>query len=171
MAAEPSTTGEEVGWESGLSIAEQVKAAAEAAVNQSGYVYDETTGLYYDSNTQLYYSSETGLYYNGFTGTWYSYDEVTCEYQVHHQVEGFTFEKAVAEQVLSSIDNYTSELSKKVEAETNLFREEGELSDEEALGEANAKKNKNKCEAQKLAEKLPPCARFLVISSEIEKVC
>jgi len=170
-SAAPSTSGEEeVGWESGLSIAEQVKAAAEAAVNQSGFVYDEGTGLYYDSNTQLYYNSETGLYYNGFTGTWYSYNEANCEYQVHSQVEGFTFEKAVAEQVLSSIENYTSELSKKVEAETKPFREDGELSEDEEEDEATVKKNRNKSEAQKLAEKCPPSARFLVQESTVDKV-
>jgi len=103
------------GWSSaGLSLAEQVKAAAEEAVNESGFVYNEETGLYYDSNTQLYYNSETGLYYNGFTGTWYRYDETLSEYVVHHQIEGFTFENAVAEHVLNSIETYTTELTKKI---------------------------------------------------------
>lgn len=165
---EPSTS-QDVGWTSGLSIADQVKAAAEEAVNQSGFVYNEETGLYYDSNTQLYYNSETGLYYNGFTGTWYRYDEALCEYVIHHQVEGFTFENAVAEHVLNSIENYTSELSKKVEAEINSTKPEGEVSDEE-VDETDAKQKKNRCEAHKLAEKLPPCARFLVIDSNVDKV-
>ncbi|XP_057370835.1 angiogenic factor with G patch and FHA domains 1-like [Daphnia carinata] len=165
---EPSTS-EEVGWESGLSIADQVKAAAEEAVNQSGFVYNEETGLYYDNTTQLYYNSETGLYYNGFTGTWYRYDETICEYVVHHQVEGFTFENAVAEHVLNSIDNYTTELSKKVEAEIKSSKQEGELSEEE-VDEVDLKHNKTKGEAHKLAERLPPCARFLVVSSSIDRV-
>nr|CAG4641911.1 EOG090X0AIB [Eurycercus lamellatus] len=167
-ATEPSTS-EDVGWESGLSIADQVKAAAEEAVNQSGFVYDESTGLYYDSSTQLYYNSETGLYYNGFTGTWYSYDETAMEYVVHHQVEGFTFENAVAEHVLNSIENYTTQLSKKVEAETKPIREEGEISEEE-VDEMESKRKKNNSAAHKLAEKLPPCARFLVTESTVEQV-
>jgi len=154
---------DDVGWSSGLSLAEQVKAAAEEAVNQSGFVYNEETGLYYDSNTQLYYNSETGLYYNGFTGTWYRYDEALSEYVVHHQIEGFTFENAVAEHVLSSIETYTTELSKKVEAETKPAKEDGEISDDDE-SENGSKKKKNMCEAHKLAEKLPPCARLLVVS-------
>ena len=165
---DPSTS-QDVGWASGLSIADQVKAAAEEAVNQSGFVYNEETGLYYDNTTQLYYNSETGLYYNGFTGTWYCYDEALCEYVVHHQVEGFTFESAVAAHVLNSIENYTSELSKKVEAEINSTKPEGEVSDDE-LDETGSKSKKNKCEAHKLAERLPPCARFLVTDSNVDKV-
>ncbi len=166
---EPSTSTEEVGWASGLSIADQVKAAAEEAQAQSGFEYHEETGLYYDSTTQMYYNSETGLYYNGFTGTWYQYDEAISEYVVHHQVEGFTFENAVAEHVLNSIDNYTSELSKKVEAEIKATNPEGELSEEE-VDDTDSKHKKSKCEAHKLAEKLPPCARFLVVSSCIDRV-
>nr|CAG4643392.1 EOG090X0AIB [Ilyocryptus agilis] len=140
-------------------------ATACDATISAGFVYDEATGLYYDSNTQLYYNSDTGLYYNGFTGTWYRYDDDACQYVVHHQVEGFTFENAVAEHVLNSIENYTSELSRKVEAEIKPVREEGEC-DDEANAEVDAKHaKKNKCEAQKLAERLPPCARFVVIDS------
>lgn len=158
------STDDEVGWSSGLSLAEQVKAAAEEAVNQSGFVYNEETGLYYDSNTQLYYNSETGLYYNGFTGTWYRYDETLAEYVVHHQIEGFTFENAVAEHVLNSIETYTTELSKKVEAENKTANEDGEASDSDENENSSCKKKKAACEAHKLAEKLPPCARLLVVS-------
>nr|CAG4650359.1 EOG090X0AIB [Sida crystallina] len=157
----------EVGWESGMSLADQVKAAAEEAVNQSGFIYNEETGLYYDSNTQLYYNSETGLYYNGFTGTWYRFDDTLNEYVVDHQVEGFTFENAVAEQVLNHIENYTAELSKKIEAETKNCREEGEISSED---ESEVAQKKAKCEAQKLAERLPPCARLLIVDSTLEKL-
>ena len=165
-----NSTDDEVGWSSGLSLAEQVKAAAEEAVNQSGYVYNEETGLYYDSNTQLYYNSESGLYYNGFTGTWYRYDETESEYVVHHQIEGFTFENAVAEHVLNSIDTYTTELSKKVEAETKPVKEEGEISDDDENENSSGKKKKAACEAHKLAEKLPPCARLLVVSTSESSV-
>lgn len=166
----PSTSKqhEDTGWSTGLSIADQVKAAAEEAVNQSGFVYQEETGLYYDSNTQLYYSSETGLYYNGFTGTWYHYDENTQEYVVHHQVEGFTFENAVAEHVMNSIESYTNELSKKVEAE--IKPQDGELLSEGEQEEEAKTIRKSNCEAHKLAERLPPCVRFLVVESAVEKV-
>lgn len=39
------------------SIADQLRSAAEHAVNQSDYVYDETSGLYYDQKTGYYYNS------------------------------------------------------------------------------------------------------------------
>ena len=41
----------------GMSIADSLKATAEAAMNQTGYVYDEQSGLYYDYNTGYYYNA------------------------------------------------------------------------------------------------------------------
>lgn len=166
----PTNQQEETGWATGLSIADQVKAAAEEAVNQSGFVFQEETGLYYDSSTQLYYSAESGLYYNGYTGTWYQYDETTQEYVVHHQVEGFTFEGAVAAHVLNSIESYTNELSKKVDAEIKSQTADGEIFEcEPEETELNIVRKSN-CEAQRLAERLPPCIRFLVVETSVEKV-
>ena len=40
---------------SGKSVAEQLSEAAEAAIGQTGYVYDERTGLYYDHVSGYYY--------------------------------------------------------------------------------------------------------------------
>ena len=169
MNMDPSQADGDSGWTSGMSLADQVKAAAEEAVSSSGFVYNEETGLYYDSNTQLYYNPQTGLYYNGFTGTWYRYDETLNEYVVDHQIEGFTFESAVASQVLNHIENYTTELSKKIEAETMPSGEEGELP-VEFEDELEAAQKKAKCEAHKLAERLPPCCRLLIIESSVETV-
>lgn len=39
------------------SLAESLRAAAEAAVSQTGFIYDENTGLYYDHSTGFYYNS------------------------------------------------------------------------------------------------------------------
>lgn len=39
------------------SLAESLRAAAEAAVSQTGFTYDESTGLYYDHSTGFYYNS------------------------------------------------------------------------------------------------------------------
>ena len=50
----------------------------------------------------------------------YRYDPALQEDVVDHIVEGFTFENAVAEQVMNHIDNYTSELSKKLQEETGV---------------------------------------------------
>lgn len=163
---EAAETGSAAGWSAGMSLAEQVLAAAEEAVQQSGFIYQEETGLYYDNATQLYYNSETGLYYNGFTGTWYRYDPALQEYVVDHIVEGFTFENAVAEQVMNHIDNYTSELSKKLQEETGVEPEDGADAD----GNGAESTNMPKGEAQKLAERLPPCVRLLVVESPVETV-
>lgn len=39
------------------SITEQVKQIAESTLQQSGFVYEETSGLYYDYNTGYYYDA------------------------------------------------------------------------------------------------------------------
>ena len=38
------------------SIADQLKSAAEQAISQSDYIYDESSGLYYDQQTGYYYN-------------------------------------------------------------------------------------------------------------------
>lgn len=40
---------------SASSITEQVKQVAESALQQTGFVYEETSGLYYDYNSGYYY--------------------------------------------------------------------------------------------------------------------
>lgn len=49
LTADPST-------EEGLSIADQIRSAAEQAINQSDYVFDEASGMYYDQQTGYYYN-------------------------------------------------------------------------------------------------------------------
>ena len=39
------------------SIADSLKAAAQDALNKSGFVYDENSGLYYDHNSGYYYDA------------------------------------------------------------------------------------------------------------------
>jgi len=41
----------------GGSIADILRATAEEAMTQTGFVFDETTGLYYDHSTGFYYDS------------------------------------------------------------------------------------------------------------------
>ncbi|XP_077989398.1 angiogenic factor with G patch and FHA domains 1-like [Glandiceps talaboti] len=71
----------------GLSIADTLKATAEAALTQSGFVYDETSGLYYDYSTGYYYDSKNQLYYDQNTGIYYYYNQRTRTYEFHSQVE------------------------------------------------------------------------------------
>lgn len=73
--------------EKNLSIVEEIKQAAEEAVQGTGYVYDETTGLYYDRNSGYYYDAETALHYDSHTGTYYTYDSYSRTYNFHSQVD------------------------------------------------------------------------------------
>ncbi|CAH0551479.1 unnamed protein product [Brassicogethes aeneus] len=69
------------------SLAEDIKDAAEQAMQNSGFVYEETSGMYYDYNTGYYYNAEYGLYYDGNTGTYYTYNQESQSYEFHSQVE------------------------------------------------------------------------------------
>ncbi|NXG92234.1 AGGF1 factor, partial [Stercorarius parasiticus] len=69
------------------SLAESLRAAAEAAVSQTGFTYDENTGLYYDRSTGFYYNSENQLYYDPATGIYYYCDVESGRYQFHSQVD------------------------------------------------------------------------------------
>ncbi|XP_038621487.1 angiogenic factor with G patch and FHA domains 1, partial [Tachyglossus aculeatus] len=71
----------------GPSLAESLRAAAEAAVSQTGFTYDENTGLYYDHSTGFYYDSENQLYYDPATGIYYYCDVESGRYQFHSRVD------------------------------------------------------------------------------------
>ncbi|XP_071964419.1 uncharacterized protein [Antedon mediterranea] len=69
------------------SIADSIRDAAESAMTNSGFVYDETSGLYYDYTSGYYYNPENHLYYDTNTGTYYYFNESTSSYEFHSQVE------------------------------------------------------------------------------------
>ncbi|XP_009071820.1 PREDICTED: angiogenic factor with G patch and FHA domains 1-like, partial [Acanthisitta chloris] len=69
------------------SLAESLRAAAEAAVSQTGFTYDENTGLYYDHSTGFYYNAENQLYYDPATGIYYYCDVESGRYQFHSRVD------------------------------------------------------------------------------------
>ncbi|KAM7401820.1 hypothetical protein PAMP_017098 [Pampus punctatissimus] len=71
----------------GGSIADMLRATAEQAMTQTGFVFDETTGLYYDHSTGFYYDSATQLYYDANTGIYYYYDAESGRYQFHSKIE------------------------------------------------------------------------------------
>ncbi|XP_026282872.1 angiogenic factor with G patch and FHA domains 1 isoform X2 [Frankliniella occidentalis] len=68
---------------SAISLADEVKKVAESAMQQTGFVYEETSGMYYDYNTGYYYNAEMGLYYDGNSGTYLYYNERTKSYEYH----------------------------------------------------------------------------------------
>ncbi|XP_015220504.1 angiogenic factor with G patch and FHA domains 1 isoform X2 [Lepisosteus oculatus] len=69
------------------SIADILRATAEEAVSQTGFVFDENSGMYYDHNTGFYYDSTSQLYYDANTGMYYYYDAESGRYQFHSRVE------------------------------------------------------------------------------------
>ncbi|XP_069567677.1 angiogenic factor with G patch and FHA domains 1 isoform X1 [Brachyistius frenatus] len=71
----------------GGSIADMLRATAEQAMTQTGFVFDETTGMYYDHSTSFYYDSATQLYYDANTGIYYYYDAESGRYQFHSRIE------------------------------------------------------------------------------------
>ncbi|XP_053148869.1 angiogenic factor with G patch and FHA domains 1 isoform X2 [Hemicordylus capensis] len=79
------------------TLAESLRAAAEAAVSQTGFIYDESTGLYYDHSTGFYYNSETQLYYDPATGIYYYCDVESGRYQFHSRVDLQSYETSAAQ--------------------------------------------------------------------------
>ncbi|XP_034725765.1 angiogenic factor with G patch and FHA domains 1 isoform X2 [Etheostoma cragini] len=71
----------------GGSIADMLRATAEEAMTQTGFVFDETTGMYYDHSTSFYYDSASQLYYDANTGIYYYYDAESGRYQFHSKIE------------------------------------------------------------------------------------
>nr|XP_056704122.1 angiogenic factor with G patch and FHA domains 1 [Euleptes europaea] len=80
------------------TLAESLRAAAEAAVSQTGFIYDEGTGLYYDHSTGFYYNSETQLYYDPTTGIYYYCDVESGRYQFHSRVDLQSYGTSAAQQ-------------------------------------------------------------------------
>uniref|UniRef100_A0A1A7YJE6 Angiogenic factor with G patch and FHA domains 1 n=2 Tax=Iconisemion striatum TaxID=60296 RepID=A0A1A7YJE6_9TELE len=71
----------------GGSIADMLRATAEQAMTQTGFVFDETSGMYYDHSTSFYYDSASQLYYDASTGIYYYYDAESGRYQFHSRIE------------------------------------------------------------------------------------
>uniref|UniRef100_A0A3B1IVY6 Angiogenic factor with G patch and FHA domains 1 n=1 Tax=Astyanax mexicanus TaxID=7994 RepID=A0A3B1IVY6_ASTMX len=77
----------EAGGEGSSSIADMLRATAEEALNQTGFVFDENSGMYYDHATGFYYDSTNQLYYDANTGMYYYYDTESGKYQFHSRIE------------------------------------------------------------------------------------
>ncbi|XP_043090380.1 angiogenic factor with G patch and FHA domains 1 isoform X2 [Puntigrus tetrazona] len=73
--------------EEGGSIADMLRATAEEALNQTNFVFDESSGMYYDHSTGFYYDSSSQLYYDANTGMYYYYDPESGKYQFHSRIE------------------------------------------------------------------------------------
>ncbi|XP_046464940.1 angiogenic factor with G patch and FHA domains 1 isoform X2 [Neodiprion pinetum] len=146
--------------ENGENIVEQVTKAAESALQQTGFVYEETSGLYYDYNTGYYYDAEQGLYYDGNSGTYYCYDETSKTYKFHSQTQVSSSEVSVQK----------GEIMKK---EKRKARKANKVSDEihELItGLSNITIERSRQHALELTKTYPPCIRIIVKETSLPKL-
>ncbi|XP_070599313.1 angiogenic factor with G patch and FHA domains 1 [Erythrolamprus reginae] len=114
------------------TLAESLRAAAEAAVSQTGFTYDENTGLYYDHSTGFYYNSENQLYYDPTTGIYYYCDVESGRYQFHSRVD---LQSYGTETLQSSRDRKSKK--KRKDAECSRTNEHKNLNTEEQTSSSN----------------------------------
>uniref|UniRef100_A0A3Q2NUL6 Angiogenic factor with G patch and FHA domains 1 n=1 Tax=Fundulus heteroclitus TaxID=8078 RepID=A0A3Q2NUL6_FUNHE len=117
------------------SIADMLRATAEEAMTQTGFVFDETSGMYYDHSTGFYYDSVSQLYYDANTGIYYYYDAESGRYQFHSRIEVPAVQSA-AEPVQET--QLTDKKWRKVQkgAKKASHQDEGEHKADEAKPEA-----------------------------------
>lgn len=125
------------------SLAESLRATAEAAMSQTGFTYDESSGLYYDYSTGFYYDSTNQLYYDPNTGIYYYYDAGSGLYQFHSRVDLHSYHTAHSERKVKKkrkvIEKLESKEGKDIESEISKAssdcrfwdQEESELSSSE----------------------------------------
>ncbi|XP_033608424.1 angiogenic factor with G patch and FHA domains 1 isoform X2 [Cryptotermes secundus] len=178
------------------SLAEQVKEAAQNAMQLTGFVYEETSGMYYDYNTGYYYSAELGLYYDGNSGSYYYYDDKSKSFQFHSQVEGIHMTPASSYDVTCSsgvkYEEHESRRkskhkghkeSKKVKHDRSCEHdsnnsgteslEEGECSNssgEEGTSCSGASGMHDMDIDQEVSKAWPPCIRIIVKETNIEQL-
>nr|XP_012144950.1 PREDICTED: angiogenic factor with G patch and FHA domains 1 isoform X2 [Megachile rotundata] len=174
-------------WSSGndkpsASFVEQVKEAAESALLQTGFVYEETSGLYYDYNSGYYYDAKQGLYYDGNSGTYYYYDETSGTYQFHSQAqvtvnEAASHVQSKKEQKTRKDEGKKCKLAKREEQSEDNELEEGECSSDDNDSSINditpelcTSSDSDHEEDQDLAKTYPPCMRIIVKETNLPKL-
>ncbi|XP_076835947.1 angiogenic factor with G patch and FHA domains 1 [Brachyhypopomus gauderio] len=144
----------------GSSIADMLRATAEEALTQTGFVFDESSGMYYDHATGFYYDASSQLYYDGSTGMYYYYDPDSGKYQFHSRVEMAAAQPAQAESVT---DKVTKRRSKK--GVERAGQQEGGV---ESLTNSLARLKIDQCRRQPAhREAWPPCVRVTVVRSPV----
>ncbi|KAJ8928677.1 hypothetical protein NQ314_018730 [Rhamnusium bicolor] len=147
------------------------------AMQNSGFVYEETSGMYYDYNTGYYYNAEYGLYYEGTTGTYLKYNQETNSYDFHSQVQTTQQphkedkKKVVRKRKNKSTNGHNTKDTKRQREEEGLRSpakdvEEGECSEsDESCSDEDAKSD-----TSDISKQWPPCMRIIVESSDVPKV-
>ncbi|XP_032530714.1 angiogenic factor with G patch and FHA domains 1 isoform X2 [Chiroxiphia lanceolata] len=144
------------------SLAESLRAAAEAAVSQTGFIYDENTGLYYDHSTGFYYNSENQLYYDPTTGIYYYCDVESGRYQFHSRVDLQSYQASGTKHTKDKKGKKKRKEPERITADEYKVRQLTETT-------ANLKISSFGLAASgKDEEKIwPPCIRVIVIRSPV----
>ncbi|XP_069606143.1 angiogenic factor with G patch and FHA domains 1 isoform X2 [Ranitomeya imitator] len=145
--------------ESGTSLAESLRATAEAALSQTGFTYDENTGMYYDHSTGFYYDSESQLYYDPATGIYYYCDVENGRYLFHSKVDFQSFVNPDPQPI--------TEKKKKKKREASSQQEDGKVLALTAnmVGLRISSYGYSPC---KDTEQIwPPCIRVIVVRSPV----
>ncbi|XP_021104202.1 angiogenic factor with G patch and FHA domains 1 isoform X2 [Heterocephalus glaber] len=153
----------------GSSLAESLRAAAEAAVSQTGFSYDESTGLYFDHSTGFYYDSDL----NSENQKASSVEYLNCS-----EGENFAHVKkkvkidSVESPVNENISNSAS-FKDEIIIESDSEPEEGEITDSQTEGsydeDITSEDNRTEEETEDEDEEKiwPPCIRVIVIRSPV----
>ncbi|XP_055916575.1 angiogenic factor with G patch and FHA domains 1 isoform X2 [Eupeodes corollae] len=172
-----------------LSLVDEIREAAEAAQNDTGFVYEPTSGLYYDQRTGYYYNAEYGLYFDDSTGCYYKYDQENNKFEFHSQVEVQPTEEANEEADDKNEDyNLQKESKRKAKKRRRLEREEkkknleeettkdcteledGELNSSASSSDDSVEELKENGQYQDIARKYPPSLRIIVQETNLEKL-
>jgi len=157
---------ESVKVEKELSLAEQVRQAAEAAVVEQGMIYEPTSGLYYHQASGYYFDAERSLYYDGNSGTWYRWDADKGEYVVYSTAPQ---EEVAAHQELQRRKEEQSQEKKKIrraKREKKRKERQGEETNDDEEG-SDSEDLESEDEAE---DSIPPCVRMIVLDSGDPKV-
>ncbi|XP_034440745.1 angiogenic factor with G patch and FHA domains 1 isoform X4 [Hippoglossus hippoglossus] len=151
------------------SIADMLRATAEEAMTQTGFVFDETTGMYYDHSTGFYYDSASQLYYDANTGIYYYCEAESGRYQFHSRIEV----PAAQTDVEPCSDMYTAEKkSRKLKKGLKKTSHKDDKVQEVTSSLAKMKiSSRWKVAAHRVNANIwPPCVRVTVVRSPVLQV-
>ncbi|XP_067114300.1 angiogenic factor with G patch and FHA domains 1 isoform X2 [Osmerus mordax] len=150
----------------GGSIADMLRATAEQAMSQTGFIFDETTGMYYDHSTGFYYDSVSQLYYDNNTGMYYYYDAESGRYQFHSRIE-----VSAAQATEEGAEDHKASLKKGKKWKTageKSFRKDDKVQEVvNSLANMKISSNWNSPSHRAVEEVWPPCVRVTVVRSPV----
>ena len=150
-----------------LSLAEQVRQAAEAAVAGQGMLYEPTSGLYYHQASGYYFDAERSLYYDGNLGTWYRWDAEKEEYAVYSTAPE---EEVAAHKELQRRKDEKEQERRRAKEERREKRKREGVDENGGVEGENGSSSSDDEEDEDEEDSIPPCVRMIVLDSGDPKV-